>query len=133
LLGGTSAPLRDLPASTLARVTQTVRVIEQEPSARLTLRQLADQAGLSAYHFLRTFEHVTGVTPHQYVRRMRLRDAAIRLTLEPARVIDIAYDSGFNDVSAFNRAFRAEFRVSPRAFRQLAVQERSLTRPPRGR
>ena len=88
-------------------MTRTVRAIERDPSAELTLRELAAEAELSAYHFLRTFERLTGVTPHQYVRRLRLRDAAVRLTLEPARVIEIAYDSGFNDVSAFNRAFRA--------------------------
>ena len=32
------------------------------------------------------------------------------------KVIDAAFDSGFNDLSAFNKAFRAEFGVTPRAF-----------------
>jgi AraC-like DNA-binding protein len=51
---------------------------------------------------------------------MRLRDAAVRLELEPARVIEIAYECGFNDVSAFNRAFRAEFGVNPQGYRKRA-------------
>jgi AraC-like DNA-binding protein len=78
---------------------------------------MAREAGLSPYHFLRTFERLTGLTPHQYVRRARLRNAATRLAAEPVRVIDIAFDCGFGDVSNFNRAFRAEFGVSPRAYR----------------
>jgi len=50
--------------------------------------------------------------------RARLRKAALRLAAEPAKVIDIAFDSGFGDVSNFNRSFRAEFGVSPRAYRR---------------
>jgi AraC-like DNA-binding protein len=79
---------------------------------------MAREAGLSPYHFLRTFEHVTGVTPHQYVLRARLREAAIRLASGRDKVLDIALDSGFGDVSNFNRAFRTEFGVSPRRYRQ---------------
>ncbi len=59
-----------------------------------------------------------GITPHQYVLRARLRDAANRLVGESDKVLDVAFDSGFGDVSNFNRAFRTEFGVSPRGFRQ---------------
>ena len=101
-----------------ARVTRIVRRIEREPAHDLTLRGLAAEAGLSPYHFLRTFEQVTGVTPHQYLLRARLRNAALRLAADHERVIDIAYDCGFGDLSNFNRAFRTEFGVSPRAYRR---------------
>ena len=93
-------------------------MIERHPDARLTLGKLAREAALSPYHFLRTFESLTGVTPHQYVLRLRLRQAAMRLIVESGRVLDIALDTGFGDVSNFNRAFRAEFGESPRAYRK---------------
>ena len=107
-----------VPLNAEARVTHAVRTIDRHPRAALSLAQLAREANLSPYHFLRTFERVTGITPHQYVLRARLRDAATRLVGEPDKVLDIALDSGFGDVSNFNRAFRTEFGVSPRAFRQ---------------
>ena len=105
------------PASAVARVTRSVRMIERRPSAALDLGSLARESGLSPYHFLRTFERLTGLTPHQYVLRARLREAAMRLAEEPAKVLDIALDCGFGDVSNFNRAFRAEFGASPRVYR----------------
>ena len=105
------------PPNAEARVTRLVRAIERQPGAALTIESLAREAGLSPYHFLRTFERLTGVTPHQFVLRTRLREAALRLAQEPGRVLDIALDCGFGDVSNFNRAFRTEFGVTPRAYR----------------
>jgi len=100
-----------------ARVTKAVRAIDRHPDSSLTLDALAREAGLSRYHFLRTFEQLTGLTPHQYVLRARLREAAMRIVAESGTVLDIALDCGFGDVSNFNRAFRTEFGMSPRAYR----------------
>lgn len=111
-------PAERTPTSAaVARVTQSVRTIARDPAARLTLGELARDAGQSPFHYLRTFERLTGVTPHQFILRARLRHAAARLATENAKVIDVAFDCGFNDVSTFNRTFRAEFGVSPRGYR----------------
>lgn len=64
------------------------------------------------------FQGVTGITPHQYLLRVRLRRAAFRLRTESAKVVEIALDGGFGDVSNFNRAFRSEFGASPREWRK---------------
>jgi AraC-like DNA-binding protein len=100
-----------------AGVTRVVRAIDAEPAARHDLSRLAAEARLTPYHFIRVFRQLTGVTPHQYVMRARLRQAAVRLRREPARVLDVALDSGFDDLSNFNRAFRAEFGHTPRQMR----------------
>ena len=107
---------RRVPRRAEAGAAAAVRTIERHPDATLTLTSLAQEARLSPYHFLRTFEHVTGVTPHQYVLKTRLRDAATRLLEGSARVLDVAFDCGFTDVSNFNHAFRREFGVSPRVY-----------------
>jgi AraC family transcriptional regulator len=112
---GSSASART-PSGAEARVARSVRTIERHLDAPLDLDSLARQAGLSPYHFLRTFRLVTGVTPHQFVLRARLREAAVRLTTERRTVLDIAFDCGFGDVSNFNRAFRTEFGVNPRRY-----------------
>ena len=101
------------------------RAIERQPGAPWTLHQLAAEAGLSPFHYLRTFQQLAGVTPHQFILRVRLREAATRLAREDARVIDIALESGFGDVSNFNRSFRAEFGFAPEAYRRENVLTRN--------
>jgi AraC family transcriptional regulator len=120
LSGGLAPAANAAPPGAVARVSQAVRRIEREPEDGLSLATLARAARLSPYHFLRTFERITGVTPHQYVLRARLRRAATRLATEPGKVLDLALESGFGDLSNFNRAFRAEFGMSPRAYRRHA-------------
>lgn len=105
------------PVAAIRRVTESVRRIEAEPSLTWTLARLAADARQSRYHYLRLFQRVTGVTPHQFVLRARLRAAALRLLDGDDKVIEIALGAGFGDVSNFNAAFRREFGVSPRAYR----------------
>lgn len=112
------------PLNAEARIVRVLREIERHPAGGQTLDRLARHADLSPYHLLRTFERVTGVTPHQYLLRTRLRHAAMRLLAGPGNVLDIALDCGFGDVSNFNRAFRTEFGMSPRAFRRNEEPEK---------
>jgi AraC-like DNA-binding protein len=118
MAAGSSSRGADVPAGAVAHVTRAVRRIDSDPAAAHTLEDLSQEAKLSVYHFLRTFQRLTGVTPHQYVRRARLRNAATRLAAGTSKVLDIALDCGFGDVTNFNRAFRAEFAMAPLAYRK---------------
>lgn len=111
---------RGAPPGAIARVTRSVRDIDRAPAERWSLTQLANDAGQSPYHYLRTFRAITGTTPHQYLSRARLRRAAARLVAGDARIAEVALDAGFDDLSAFNRAFRLELGAPPTAFRTAA-------------
>jgi AraC family transcriptional regulator len=102
---------------TLSRITDSIRGIEARPEAQHSLERLANDAGVSRYYYLRVFERVTGVTPHQFILRLRLRNAADRIKRENTQIARIAYQSGFGDLSNFNHTFKSEFGVSPRAWR----------------
>jgi AraC family transcriptional regulator len=105
------------PRNAVAHVSHAVRAIARHPDEPWTLTRLARDARLSPYHFLRTFQNVTGVTPHQFILRTRLREAAARVVEDDTNVLDTALDCGFGDVSNFNRAFREEFGASPSVYR----------------
>ncbi len=92
------------------------------------LEHAAATAGLSAYHFLRTFAEVVGVTPHQYLVRSRLRHAARLLAETDRAVTDVAYDVGFGDLSNFVRTFHRAAGVSPGRFRRAATSDRRALR-----
>lgn len=101
--------------ASLARVTRVVRLIESDPDIPQCLAGLARMARLSPYHFLRTFEGLTGTTPHQYLLRIRLRRAALRLRAEPAKILDV----------------RARLRLRRRLEFQPRLSRRIRPQPPR--
>lgn len=103
-----------------ARIARVLRHLESRIAEPHSLADLARVAGLSRYHFLRTFRCVTGVTPHQWLLRARLREAAQRLLASQDPVTEIALHVGFEDLSNFIRSFRAEFGMSPSRYRAAA-------------
>jgi AraC-like DNA-binding protein len=128
------------PFSAALRVTardrrRAVRValwLEAHCSEPIHLRRVARESGVSAFHFLRLFARVTGVTPHQYLVRARLRQAARLLAQGSGAIGAIAYEVGFGDLSNFVRTFRRAAGVSPRAFRRASQQHRKILQDRRG-
>jgi AraC-like DNA-binding protein len=120
--GLSSSDRRSSPLNADARVVHALRTVDRYPASAWTLNRLANVSSLSLYHFLRTFDRITGVTPHQYVLRARLRHAAVRLVRETGSILDLALDCAFGDISNFTRAFRNEFGASPRRYRERSLR-----------
>ena len=76
LIAGGLPAVRPTAAVHERRVTELVRLIDEHPANAYSLGSLAQAAGLSPFHFTRTFQGVTGFSPHQYVMRTRLQHAA---------------------------------------------------------
>ncbi len=108
------------------RAVETAQWIEANSHQPIDLDAAASQAGTSAFHFLRLFAKVLGVTPHQYLVRSRLRHAARLLADEDTAITDIAYDVGFGDLSNFVRTFHRAAGVSPGVFREAARGKRKI-------
>lgn len=106
------------PASWEARrVIQVLRHVEERASEPLDLQGMAAIAGLSRYHFLRSFRRLVGMTPYRYLLRVRMTRAARRLATTPDPIITIALEAGFGDVSTFNARFRTTFGTTPSKYR----------------
>jgi AraC family transcriptional regulator len=108
------------------RAVRAALWIEAHADQPLELANAAREANLSAFHFLRLFSRVLGVTPHQYLLRCRLRHAARLLASDSSPITEIAFRVGFGDLSNFVRTFRRAAGVSPRRFRRMARGDRNL-------
>lgn len=94
------------------RMQDTITKHLEEP---ITMRELADSAGYSPWHSARIFRELTGKTPFDYIRCLRLSRAALRLQ-ERGRVLDVAFDFVFGSHEGFTRAFTKEFGVTPKNY-----------------
>jgi AraC-like DNA-binding protein len=84
---------------------------------------LADIAGLSVSTFSRCFKRHTGLSPVQYVNRLRINLACqLLMSEEDMKVTEICFLSGFNNLANFNRQFAAIKGMSPSVFRARMLE-----------
>ncbi|RKR37992.1 AraC family transcriptional regulator [Paraburkholderia sp. BL17N1] len=99
------------------RVRRVTDYIHANLDGDLAISELAAQAGLSSFHFARVFRRETGETPHQYVSRLRLEEAARLLRATGQTVLQIAIAVGFENASHFSVQFKRGYGVTPLAYR----------------
>jgi len=92
--------------------------IEAHLHEQISLHMLAEAAGYSPWHAAKVFKALTGKSPFEYIRAMRLSRAAVRLRDEGGKIVDVAFDFVFDSHEGFTRAFSREFGVSPQRFAQ---------------
>src|SRR3712207_6412283 len=85
----------------------------------LDLKQLADNANMSSFHFHRIFTRLKGETPHHFIRRCRV-EKAVQLIQSGQTLFlnEIAYECGFTTQSLFVKTFRKHYGISPHEFRK---------------
>lgn len=96
---------------------RVVNYIEAHIIRQITLRELADVAGLSQYHFLRMFKRRFGVTPGEYVAIRRIELVKRKLISSNDGLAMIAHDCGFSSQSHLTRVFKKLVGDTPAAFR----------------
>lgn len=96
-----------------AAVQRMQDYIEAHLEADITLTQLSAVSLFSPWHSYRLFKELLGVTPAEYIRRLRLSRSAMRLKEEQCLVTEAAFDCGFGSVDGYIRAFYREFGCRP--------------------
>lgn len=95
-----------------------MQYIETHLTEKLSLSLIAGYAGYSEYHFSRVFHEKMQCSVMDYVRKRRLYKAAEKI-LEGKRIVDVAYEYGWQSHNSFTRAFRTEYGVPPSFLRAM--------------
>lgn len=114
--------------SGLPSVHRIVQLIDREPEKPLSLKTMADMAGVSRFHLVRGFSRATGTTPHAYILQRRIR-LARRLLAAGRDLVQASVDAGFADQSHMTRAFVRQLGISPARYRQVVAgpQKRAIS------
>ena len=92
--------------------------LESDLGGRLSLQQVAAEFDLSVSHFSRAFRTSTGLPPHQWLLRQRVKAAKQLMSVRDLPLSEIAISAGFANQSHFTRVFSAAVGVSPAAWRR---------------
>jgi AraC-like DNA-binding protein len=106
------------------RLKRLFEHIQENYAERLTAKQAAEIAGLSAPQLARTFKRVAGMSLMAYLNHVRLAHAARLLKETQHSIAEIALETGFSDQSYFDKRFKRAFGQSPSAFRDGAAGPR---------
>lgn len=105
------------------RVKRMLQYIQGHYREELTLAQVAASANLSKSECLRRFRSMTGSTPIQYVKQMRIQRAAELLAATDRMISDIGAECGFQEMSYFARSFRELKGCTPGVYRRRLRKE----------
>jgi len=102
-------------------VNDAIQYIESNLHRKLCLEELASRYYISPMHFYRIFRAVTNKTLKSYILGRKLSESAIALKKTDSKVVDIAFQYGFNSHELFTRNFLKMFHVTPSYYRKENV------------
>ncbi len=100
----------------LCRAREMLGEVREQP---LSIQDVAREAGMSPFHFIRRFEALFGLTPHQFRMRARLDDAKVLLARGHS-VTEVCFEVGFESLGSFSDLFARRVGMPPSAYRRSA-------------
>jgi AraC-like DNA-binding protein len=99
------------------RIVQAKLFIDNHFHDEINLRNVADEACFSKFHFIRLFKIIYRSTPHQYLKQVRIENAKLFLQ-KGVSVTDTCFQVGFDSVTSFAALFKNQTNLSPSIYRQ---------------
>ncbi|MGT2887392.1 AraC family transcriptional regulator [Streptococcus didelphis] len=100
------------------KIRQLVHYINTNFNKPLSIESLADYIGYSKTHFMTVFKQHTGTSCTEFVIQVRLSKACELLLNSTSSILEIAKDTGFNNLSNFNRQFKRYYLLTPSQYRK---------------
>lgn len=113
----------------LESLNRAIQFIENNLDKKILLKDIAQVAFLSEFHFHRIFKSLTGETIKDFLQRLKIERAAIRLQHSNDEIGQIAFDNGYENHETFTRAFKKYFQLTPQEYRddiqQITIRKQS--------
>lgn len=106
-----------------ALLAEACLYISQNCTNPLTLEDISQHLGISKYYFAHIFKKYTNLTFLDFLTAERIKRAVFLLLNPKARMIDVAFNSGFLSISSFNRAFKKIKGFSPSEFKRMKAPD----------
>lgn len=120
---------QDIPVLPLDEklIRKAIQAVEEHMAdAEFSVEDLSREAGMSRAHFYKKLVALTGLTPLEFIRTIRLKRAAQLLRESQMSVAEIAFAVGFNNPRYFSRYFRDEFKMLPSKYAEAYGRSRNL-------
>ncbi len=98
-------------------------IIETNYKEKLSVEELASKVHLNSRSFLRRFKKATGNTPLEYIQRVKIEFAKKQLERTSKTILEVMYDTGYNDDKAFRKTFRKYSGMSPKEYQKKYNRE----------
>ena len=85
-------------------------------NTELSVDKIADEVGISRVHLHRKMKELTGQTPHDFIRNIRMKKAATLLASGDMNVSEVMYACGFSNAASFSTVFKKMYGMSPREY-----------------
>jgi AraC family transcriptional regulator len=106
----------------LENLNRAIQFVENNLDKKILLTDIAREAFLSEYHFHRIFKSLTGETVKDFLIRLKIGRAAIRIKHTKDEIGQIAFEHGYENHETFTRAFKKYFQLTPQEYRE-AIHE----------
>lgn len=112
----------------LENTKKVVSYVKEHYNKRITVSEVADHVGMSEQYFCRYFKKNMGKTLTEYINEIRVNKAAVMLSNTDEKVIDIAIQCGYDNISYFIKRFKVVKGITPQEYRKEARQKQKETK-----
>jgi AraC-like DNA-binding protein len=102
----------------IEKISSTITYIEKHFDQPIDIGTIIKKFGFSRRNFYRSFLNLTGLTPNNYLLRIRISHALHLLQTSSKSITEIAFECGFEDSNYFSRQFKKIMKISPRMHRE---------------
>jgi signal transduction histidine kinase/ligand-binding sensor domain-containing protein/DNA-binding response OmpR family regulator len=109
----------------MERVMKTINEHMQDPD--FTIDKLTEEVGLSRTQLHRKMKEITGISTGEFIRNLRLEQAARLIRQGKVNVSQVAYSVGFNNQTYFSTVFKKHFGVTPTEYAENASEDKPVS------